>query len=215
MEVRGFAEADRKGLWELYKRAGAGSPVASLWGDPESEAAIYLNPYLDLEPESVFVAVVDGELAGYLAGCLDGAALPGENERIEQAIRAHRLFLRRKPAAFFGRAMLDSAVAAVRRQPTSGEFIDPRWPAHLHIAVAREARGTGAAEALMRRWFERLDGNGSPGCHLQTQVENVRAVRFFTRMGFSAIGERPVIPGMRFQGKRVHQQTMVRPESVG
>ncbi|MFC9993534.1 GNAT family N-acetyltransferase [Nocardia sp. NPDC127526] len=211
MEIRGFVAGDSAGLRELYGRAGAGSPVASLWGDPESEAAIYLDPYVELEPESLLVAVVDGKLTGYLAGCLDGAKFPSEEERIGRAIREHRLFLRRKSAAFFGRAMIDTVAARIRWEPTAGDFTDPRWPAHLHIAVAAEARGTGAAAGLMTRWFERLDEHGSPGCHLQTQVENTRAVRFFTRMGFTPLDPAPPIAGMRYRGERVHQLTMVRP----
>ncbi|MEU6190881.1 GNAT family N-acetyltransferase [Nocardia sp. NPDC047038] len=210
MEIRRFETADRPELRELFARASAGSPVASLWGDRESEASIYLDPYLDLEPESVFVAVVNGKLVGYLTGCADSWRFPSESERIERAIRAYRLFLRPTPARFFGVAMVDTLVAAIRRRPTAGDFQDVRWPAHLHIAVAADARGTGAAAALMNRWFARLDENGV-GCHLQTQVENIRAVRFFTRMGFTPIGSTPVIPGMRYESRRIHQLTMVRP----
>lgn len=61
----------------------------------------------------------------------------------------------------------------------------------------------------MRRWLGLLEAAGSPGCHLQTQVENVRAVRFFRRMGFTAYGPTPLIPGLRHEGRRVHQRTMV------
>jgi hypothetical protein len=71
MEIRTFAEADRTELRELFGRAGEGAPSASLWGHEESEAAVYLYPYVDLQPDSLFVAVVDGALVGYLAGCLD------------------------------------------------------------------------------------------------------------------------------------------------
>jgi hypothetical protein len=46
MEIRTFAEADRPALRELFPRAGEGAPSASLWGHPESEAAVYLDPYL-------------------------------------------------------------------------------------------------------------------------------------------------------------------------
>ncbi|MBF6468522.1 GNAT family N-acetyltransferase [Nocardia beijingensis] len=210
MEIRRFEAADRPELRELFGRAGEGSPVAALWGDPESEASIYLDPYLDLTPESVFVAVADGKLVGYLTGCPDSSRFPAEAERIERAIRAHRLWVRPATARFFGVALVDTLVAAIRRRPTAGDFQDVRWPAHLHIAVAAEARGTGAAAALLDVWLARLD-EGGLGCHLQTQVENTRAVAFFTRRGFVPFGSAPVIPGMRYAGERVHQLTMVRP----
>jgi ribosomal protein S18 acetylase RimI-like enzyme len=209
MEIRTFAEADRAELRELFSRAGEGAPTASLWGHEESEAAIYLDAYMDLAPDSLFIAVVDGALVGYLTGCPDSSKFPGESERIEKAIRKYRLVFRPKTAAFFARSMVDMAWAAVRREPTAGDFDDARWPAHLHINVAHLARGTGAADGLMNRWFSRLRETGSPGCHLQTLCENTRAVRFFERMGFVKHGPTPLVPGLRHGGKRVHQQTMI------
>lgn len=194
----------------LFVRAGADSPTESLWGQPESEAAIYLEPYMDHEPESLLLAEDEGALVGYLTGCLDTAAFPSEDRRIADAIRRHRLVLRRRPAAFFARSALDAATVVLRRDPRAGELHDRRWPAHLHINIAPEARGTGTADQLMDRWFERLTAAGSSGCHLQTLVENTRAVRFFERKGFTAHGPAPLVPGLRYRGARVHQRTMIR-----
>ncbi len=209
MEIRTFAPSDRAELRELFERVGEGAPTASLWGHVDSEAAVYLDPYMDLEPDSLFVAVAGGALVGYLTGCLDSAKFPGEGERMEKAMRTYRLVFRPRPAAFFARSLADLAWAAVRREPGVGEFADARWPAHLHINVAPEARGTGAADGLMSRWLDRLRKAGSPGCHLQTLVENARAVRFFERMGFAEHGPAPLVPGLRHDGRRVHQQTMI------
>lgn len=209
-EIRTFVEADRAGLRELFGRAGEGAPTASMWGHEESEAAIYLEAYMDLEPESLFVAEVDGVLVGYLAGNLDHANFPRESERIERAIRKYLLLLRPRPAAFLARSVLDMGRAKLRGERTASDFTDERWPAHLHINVAPSARGTGASDGLMNAWFRRLRENGSPGCHLLTLAENTRAVRFFERMGFVKYGDTPLVPGLRHEGERVHQQTMVR-----
>lgn len=209
MHIRTFQERDRPALRKLALRAGQGSPTESLWGHPESEAQIYLEPYMDHEPESLFLAESDGVLLGYLTGCVDSDTFPSEDRRIADAIRAHRLILRRQPALFFARSAFDAVRAVVHRTPSAGEIHDPRWPSHLHINVVPEARGTGAADGLMEHWFERLRSAGSPGCYLQTLVENTRAVRFFERMGFTPHGATPPVPGLRYQGKRVHQQTMV------
>ncbi|OLT08975.1 GNAT family N-acetyltransferase [Pseudonocardia sp. CNS-139] len=211
VEIRTFTEPDRAPLLAVFRRAGEGAPTADLWGHDESEADVYLTPYMDHEPDSLFLAVVGGEPAGYLAGSLGSGApdpVPAEDARIAQAIRDHRLVLRRRPAAFFLRAGLDAAWAAVRREPTAGELDDPRWPAHLHINVVPQVRGTGAAAALMAAWQDRLRATGTPGCYLQTLVENVRAVRFFERSGFEKHGPTPVVPGLRHEGRPVHQQTM-------
>ncbi|OEV09722.1 GNAT family N-acetyltransferase [Streptomyces nanshensis] len=208
-EIRTFTEADRAALRELFGRAGEGAPTASMWGHEESEAAIYLEAYMDLEPESLFVAEADGVLVGYLAGNLHHANFPRESERVALAVRRYRLLLRPRPAAFLVRSALDIGRAALRGERTASDFTDERWPAHLHINVAPSARGTGASDGLMAAWFRRLRENGSPGCHLLTLAENTRAVRFFERMGFVPYGDTPLVPGLRHQGGRVHQRTMV------
>jgi GNAT superfamily N-acetyltransferase len=74
--------------------------------------------------------------------------------------------LRAKPAAFFARGMFDVAISAIRRQPTASDFDDSRWPAHLHINVIPQVRGTGVGTALITRWFERLRESGSRGSYL-------------------------------------------------
>ncbi|MGW4633143.1 GNAT family N-acetyltransferase [Nocardia sp. NPDC004415] len=210
MEIRGFTEQDRIELRELAVLAGSGSPTESLWGHPESEAAVYLDPYLDREPESVFVAVADGKLTGYLVGSVDSANFPSEEERMTEAIRRYRLVLRRGPALFFARAVADTLASRLRRRELAGDFTDPGYPAHLHINVAPAARGTGAAEALVHRFLDHAGAAGAPGCYLQTLTENTRAVRFFTRLGFTPTGTPADVPGLRYRGERVHQQTMTR-----
>jgi ribosomal protein S18 acetylase RimI-like enzyme len=209
IEIRPYVESDRAGLLALFGAAGAGAPGSDIWGHEASLADVYLTPYLDLEPESVFVAVVDGQLAGYLTGCVQSSTFPSEDERLARAIRAHRLYLRPRPLWFFIRARLDLLVSRLRRQPIPVELVDPRWPSHLHIDLLPLGRGVGAADGLMAAWFERLREVGSPGCYLHTSAENHRAVRFFERMGFVKHGSSPVIPGSRHEGARAHQQTMV------
>lgn len=209
--VRAYRPSDRDELLEVvFEAAAEGAPSADLWGHSASLADVYLRAYLDLEPASVFVATVDDRPAGYLAGCVDDARFPSEEQRMSEAIRRHRLYLRPRPVAFFARAAYDGLRLRLRHEPSAGELSDPRWPSHLHIDLMPVVRGTGAAAGLMEAWFARLRAVGSPGCYLQTSAENHRAVRFFERMGFERYGGTPVVPGMRFEGRPMHQQTMVR-----
>ena len=210
IEVRPYDVADRDELvGVVFEEAGEGAPSSEVWGHHASLAEVYLTPYLDLEPESVFVVTVDGRPAGYLAGCVDESSFPSEEDRTAAAIKKHRLFRMRGPRRFFVRAAVDTALLRLRRVPLAGELTDPRWPSHLHIDLMPAARGTGAAAGLMDLWFERLRAVGSPGCYLQTSAENTRAVAFFERVGFRRYGDNAVVPGMRYAGERMHQQTMV------
>ncbi|MEU6265088.1 GNAT family N-acetyltransferase [Saccharopolyspora shandongensis] len=92
------------------------------------------------------------------------------------------------------------------RTPTPGPNCSPPPLTLSHDADAPS--GTGAAAGLMNRWLDRLREAGSPGCRLQTLRENTRAIRFFERMGFAKHGPTPLVPGIRHDGKRLHQQTM-------
>ncbi len=210
IEVRPYDVADRAELVDVvFEAAGEGAPSSEVWGHHASLAEVYLTPYLDLEPDSVFVVTVDGRPAGYLAGCVDESRFPSQQERTAAAIKKYRLYRMAGPRRFFVRAALDGALLKLRRIPTAEGLSDPRWPSHLHIDLMPAARGNGAAAQLMELWFERLRSVGSPGCYLQTSAENERAVAFFERVGFERYGDVPVSPGMRYAGERMHQQTMV------
>ncbi|MFC5290234.1 GNAT family N-acetyltransferase [Actinokineospora guangxiensis] len=134
------------------------------------------------------------------------AARAGADSPTESLWKQYKLFGKRGPRAFFTRAALDTTTAKLRRHPTADGFHDPRRPAHLHINLAPEARGTGAE--LVTRWQDHLRTTGT-GCHLQTVVENPRAVRFLGKCGFTPHGDTPAIPGIRWQGGKLHQLTMV------
>lgn len=205
--VRTYREQDRSGLRGVLARSGEGDPAAtSVFG--EHDPAVWLDRYADGEPGSFFVAEQDGELLGYLTGCLDTSALPTDSECFERLLRTERLFLRPETALFLGRMAFDSLVD--RGRETAGEFDDPRWPSHLHIRLVPEARGRGIGAALMRRWQERLREERSPGCFLQAMSENTGAIAFFERMGFEHHGPPRIISGFRGRnGERLHLRTMV------
>jgi ribosomal protein S18 acetylase RimI-like enzyme len=207
--VRAVVEADRQELAGIFGRAGEGSPTASLWGHEASEREVYLGAYMDRVPEYLSVAEMDGALVGYLAGCPDTSLVGSESERLVSAIRKHRLYVKPAPLAFLLRAAADSVAAWARRRPTAGDFVDDRWPAHLHIDLVPEARGRGLGSALMARWQGQLTEMRSAGCHLQTAAENTQAVAFFERCGFRRHGPTPVVPGARFEGGPLHEQVMV------
>ncbi|GGU13517.1 GNAT family N-acetyltransferase [Nocardioides albus] len=208
--IRTYTPADHGALIDLFARAGADSPTGELWRHLPSEQMVYLDPYIDHCPDTLFLAEVDDELVGYLTGCPDSAPLPGEDELLTQAIIRHKVMLRPRSMPFFVRSLIDVATGKLRGgELASGEAADPRWPAHLHINLAPQARGTGVALELMRAWQDWLTEAQVPGCYLQTLVENTRATRFFEKCGFRAHGSTPLVPGVRYQGKPVHQQTMV------
>ncbi len=208
--IRTYKPADHDALVDLCARAGADSPSGDLWRHLASERMVYLDPYIERCPNTLFLAEVDGDLVGYLAGCPDSAVLPAEDELLTQAIIRHKVLLRPRSLPFFVRSLNDVAKARLRGgEVASGTPVDSRWPAHLHINLVPQARGTGTAKELMLAWQGWLTKADVPGCYLQTLAENTRATRFFEKCGFVPHGSRPLVPGVRYQGRAVHQQTMV------
>jgi hypothetical protein len=49
----------------------------------------------------------------------------------------------------------------------------------------------------MERWLQQLREAASPGCHLQTLVQNARARKFFEKSGFRNHGNPTLVGGMR------------------
>jgi GNAT superfamily N-acetyltransferase len=56
------------------------------------------------------------------------------------------------------------------------------------IVVLPEARGSCAAQALVNRLIEHARTIGVGDMHLYTEVDNLRARRFYTKMGFQQMG---------------------------
>lgn len=209
VSIRLFKPSDRPEVRALCHRTGyMGEPATFFWRHEESFADIWTAYYTDQEPESLFVAVLDNQVVGYLSGCEDSRLTPSTTKAVVRSVVRHALLFRPGTAGFLWRELVNSVY---QRGTPSVELDDPRWPSHLHINLAPEARRFGVGRSLMKAWFERLAQVGSPGCHLCTWFENTHAIRFFEHMGFEPHGEPQLDPGMRApSGGRLHVQFMVR-----
>lgn len=185
-----------------------GAPADWYWRHADSFADVWTGYYTDREPQSLFVAESAGAVVGYLAGCVDSRDAPPTKIALTRVAIRYALFLRPGTAGFLWRGAWESVG---RHDTPSGELGDPRWPAHLHINLAAEARGRGVGAALMEAWLARLRSHDLPGCHVSTLAENARAIGFFERMGFRRHGSPQLAPGLRSpSGGRHHLQFMVR-----
>jgi ribosomal protein S18 acetylase RimI-like enzyme len=207
MGVRGYDKKDREAIQNIcYLTGYMGDSAECFWRHKHSFVEVWTSYYINQEPESLYVATIDDVVVGYLTGCIDTSLAPKDYE-IYYPIIKHGLLFRPGTAGFFWRGIIDSIKD---RKIAKAEFIDERWPSHLHINLLPVARGRGLGYALMERWLKHLRDSRSPGCHLSTIFENTGAVLFFERMGFKCYGEPSLIQGMRgLDGGRLHQQIMV------
>jgi ribosomal protein S18 acetylase RimI-like enzyme len=215
--VRPYAPADRARVRHICFVTGyIGEPVAWQWRDAESFANIFTGYYTDAEPESALVAEIDGEVTGYLLGCVDSRRAWNPAKVVGRQITHRGIAFRPGTAGFIWRSFGDVIVDAAHRRLPPAPFADTRWPAHLHIDLLPQARGRGVGTALMRTWLGALREARVPGCFLETIAENTGAVAFFEAMGFEK--RRPPIPapGLRSpRGERHHVQLMVQSLPLG
>ncbi len=167
-----------------------GEPVEKCFDDRDIAADILISYYTDCEPESVFVAEADGEIAGYLAGCLKPrrrrkvfffVILPSVLKKI-----AVRFTLLRKKTLLVGFNFLKSFL--------KGEFFHPdfhrEFPASLHINVDARFRGGGIGTELLESCLDFLRKKNIKGVHLRTRSSG--AFGFFAGAGFSLLYSRRI-----------------------
>src|SRR2546425_1926411 len=132
--VRQFEENDRERIREIARNTGyKGEPTRSFFEDEEVIPILFADYYIGYEPESCFVAEVDGKIFGYMLGCKDTRRyyrvllwklLPGLIVRILWKIVT--LQYRRKTTY----VTLWVAMRAWREMP---RFSLAQHPAHVHI----------------------------------------------------------------------------------
>jgi ribosomal protein S18 acetylase RimI-like enzyme len=209
--VRPYDPVDRPNVRSVCFQTGyMGEPVDWQWRDAESFADVFSGYYTDREPESAQVVELDGEVAGYLLGCLDSRTAWNPASVVLRHVMRRGIAFRPGTAGFLWRSGRDTLHDLVRRHPPPSAVLDSRWPAHLHINLLPGARGKGAGGTMVHRWLDTLRSHNVAGCHLETLAENVAAIAFFDAMGFRRHGAPTTLPGMRSpHGARHHLQLMV------
>ena len=211
--IRPYEARDRDAVRRVCFVTGyMGDPVAWQWRDAESFADIFSGYYTDREPESALVVEIDGEVSGYLLGCVDSTRVWNVGAVAGRHIVRRGIALRPGTARVVWRTVADAAVDLRKGRVTREqlEFSDPRWPAHLHVDLLQRARGKGVGRAMVTSWLDSLRARSVPGCHLQTMAENTAAVAFFESVGFVRHGDPVLTPGLRTRdGDRMHVQAMV------
>ncbi len=213
VEVRRYRPEDRAAVRHICFVTGfMGEPVDWLWGDEQSFADMFSSYYTDREPESAFVTVHDGEVLGYLLGCRDSTRAWNPAAVAGRHVFRRGIVFRPGTAAMIWRSVGDVVADLARRRVRLAdyEFVDPDYPAHLHINLLPAARGSGAGGRLVRAWLSDLRAAVVPGCFLQTMAENTNAIAFFEAVGFARHGDSVPAPGeLTPAGARTHIQTMV------
>ena len=173
--------------------ADRGEPVESFFRDRETFADLLTRYYTDWEPQSLWVAEVEGRVIGYLTGCLNTHRYWTVMQRriIPRAVwgAVCRGALRSYQTWRVLRAGVQTlAVGRMRREASSVAH-----PAHLHLNVAKAFRSQRVGRQLLERFLAQARAAGSPGVHAAVREDNDAGKRFFERMGFTVLGRYPVV----------------------
>ena len=197
ISVRPYRPEDREAISRIScDTALLGQPIDSLLNDRTLVADSLVGYYVEFEPESTFVAEMDGQVIGYLTGCKD-------THRYEQ-ICARRI-LPRLLRRFFRRGhlfhpngwrLLIAVGKTAARWGRLRRSVVAEHPAHCHINLAAGSRHAGTGSALIEVFFNHLRSQKISGIHIISATETGKS--FFKKAGFELLGcyPSPSLPGV-------------------
>ncbi|MBU6401976.1 MAG: GNAT family N-acetyltransferase [Verrucomicrobia bacterium] len=181
--IRPYEPSDEAAVYAVCLQTGdAGRDATRLYTDPRALGHVFVGPYLHLEPELAFVLADAAGVCGYVLGALDSAK--------------------------FYRACLERWLPPLRQQHPKPGGDPARWtptqrlyhayhhpevyfpdsfkdyPSHLHIDLLPRAQGRGWGARMVGRLIDCLAARGSVGVHLGLSAANLRADRFYRKLGF-------------------------------
>ena len=193
MTIRAYQPADADALYDICVRTGAhGTDARPAFLDPRLLGAVYVGPYLALEPGFAFV-LDDAGHAGYVLAARDTRGFERAcEEHWWPALRAQY------PAGTFPAGSADAGIVAMLHDPPVADPDVVRcYPSHLHIDLLPRAQGAGWGRRLIARALAELAAAGSPGVHLGVSAANARAIGFYRHLGFV---ELTAVPGSLTMG---------------
>lgn len=146
-----------------------------------------MSYYPDFEPESLFVAEVDGQVVGALLGAVN-------TSNFEQVYRSKirwRLVWRGLSGAYGWPGWL---TAVLRTEWENRKVNAPKvnrdvYPAHLHIGVLPAFRRQGLGSEMMAKYAGYLQSCSIPGYHLYASSFHPIGVAFYRKLGLELFGQ--------------------------
>lgn len=169
--IRAYRAEHREIVRDICRRTAYRNKGSSaVFEDGELFADYWTRYYTDFEPESCFVIEEDGEVLGYLLGCMD-------SER-HVRVMARRIVPNVLARAFWKLVTFRFRKASSRRMlywlisrgwREVPDIATERFPAHYHCNVLRKGYGKGYYSALVLRFLDEMDKRGVPGLHGQIE----------------------------------------------
>ena len=182
--IRSYKSADTSAVYEICLKTGnSGQDATHLFSDPLVLGHIYVGPYMEFEPQSVFILEDDQGPCGYIMGVLD-------SQTYYQWMHSEWLPKMRvnykKPTGNLDTWDETEKITDLLFHPVSQRLL-PDYPAHLHIDLLSRAQGKGQGKLMMDRFIDYLKYNKIPGLHLELSSNNDRAFNFYRKYGMEEL----------------------------
>jgi ribosomal protein S18 acetylase RimI-like enzyme len=194
IKIRPYQPQDRTALRQICcDVADRGEPIERLFSDRLMAADLLTTYYTDYEPQSSFVAEIDGQVVGYINGCLD-------NRRwglVMFWLLIPRLIIKGLKRGVFFRPecwhMLRVAALNWRRLFSWRKHEFHSHQGHMHIGIAKDFRHQHIGELLIDALCRYAKSRGVGQLAASIHDGNVIACRFFQGHGFRVNESYPMI----------------------
>ena len=182
--IRSYKSADTSAAYEICLKTGnSGQDATHLFSDPLVLGHIYVGPYMEFEPQSVFILEDDQGPCGYIIGVLDSQTYyQWMHSEWLPKIRVNF----KKPTGNPDTWDETEKITDLLFHPVSQRLL-PDYPAHLHIDLLSRAQGKGQGKLMMDRFIDYLRYNKIPGLHLDLSSSNNRAFNFYRKYGMEEL----------------------------
>ncbi len=182
--IRSYKSADTSAVYEICLKTGnSGQDATRLFSDPLVLGHIYVGPYMEFEPQSVFILEDDQGPCGYIMGVLDSQTYyQWMHSEWLPKIRVDY----KKPTGNPDTWDETEKITNLLFHPVSQRLL-PDFPSHLHIDLLSRAQGKGQGKLMMDRFIDYLRYNKIPGVHLELSSNNDRAFNFYRKYGMQEL----------------------------
>ena len=182
--IRSYKSADTSAVYEICLKTGnSGQDATHLFSDPLVLGHIYVGPYMEFEPQSVFILEDDQGPCGYIMGVLDSQTYyQWMHSEWMPKIRVDY----KKPTGNPDTWDETEKITNLLFHPVSQRLL-PAFPSHLHIDLLSRAQGKGQGKLMMDRFIDYLRYNKIPGVHLELSSSNDRAFNFYRKYGMQEL----------------------------
>lgn len=205
--IRPYQPGDRENVRRLCCETGfLGNPIDPVFEDRELFADYLTAYYLDREPESSLVILIDGEIKGYLLG--------------SRCPMRHQIYGFFQNLGLFARGILRYP----RYSTASKKFVHwilcngwrevpaaPRNVPHFHINLLAEARNVPTTRALMDAYLAYLAQCGEKQvCGQMVTFHSRRGTKMFERYGFKVLNRAEITKYRAFHPEPVYLSTVIK-----